>query len=190
MRYVMDRNALPSQYPTHRHEAAFWEALGRAVATFGFLEEVLGKAIFSFIATRPYNEEEIQEAYEQWRSKLERALTDQLGRLIKNYGDAVRDHPGATVTNLDKLLADLRKASEIRNVLCHGSWRAPDSQGCAVPFFINNKKQVFESPVDINYLKRVQREVASLAATVIDTVTHMGWQFPGSAGPDKVIWER
>ena len=32
----------------------FWEQLGRTVATYGFLEEVLGKAIFAFTATRNY----------------------------------------------------------------------------------------------------------------------------------------
>jgi hypothetical protein len=39
---------LPPSFPTQAHAPAFWEALGRAVATFGFLEETLGKAIFAF----------------------------------------------------------------------------------------------------------------------------------------------
>jgi len=33
-----------------------------------------------------------------------------------------------TLTNLDDLLEALSKASVIRNVLCHGSWRSPDDQ--------------------------------------------------------------
>lgn len=40
---VVDVDALPGRFPTHLHEPAFWESLGRAVATFGFLEEILGK---------------------------------------------------------------------------------------------------------------------------------------------------
>jgi hypothetical protein len=39
-RFVVDRRGVPEQYPTHRHEPEFWEALGRCVATFGFLEDI------------------------------------------------------------------------------------------------------------------------------------------------------
>jgi hypothetical protein len=43
----------------------FWEALGRTIATFGFLEEVLGKAIFAFTATTQYQESDIDAAHTQ-----------------------------------------------------------------------------------------------------------------------------
>jgi hypothetical protein len=42
----------------------FWETLGRTIATFGFLEEVLGKAIFAFTATTRHQESEIDAAFE------------------------------------------------------------------------------------------------------------------------------
>jgi hypothetical protein len=64
-RFRVDFDKLPAQFPTHRHPVEFWEALGRVVATFGFLEETLGKAIFSFTATRQYPDTEIQAAYER-----------------------------------------------------------------------------------------------------------------------------
>jgi hypothetical protein len=60
--FVVDLNKLPSMFPTHRHCSVFWEKLGRAIATFGFLEEVLGKAIFAFTATTRHNENEIDAA--------------------------------------------------------------------------------------------------------------------------------
>ena len=189
MRYVVDQSGLPGKFPTHLHEAEFWEALGRAVATFGFLEETLGKAIFSFTATKPYSEQEIQQAYADWLPKLEHALTDQLNRLVKSYGEAVREHPHATITNLDELLEDLREVSKIRNVLCHGSWRAPNSSEASVPHFVNYQKEVFETAIDIKFLDRVQQHTAGLASEVINTVTHMGWQLPGSSGSGKVIWD-
>lgn len=188
MGHIVNQSQLPEQFPTHLHKAEFWEALGRTVATFGFLEETLGKAIFSFTATKPYGAEEVQEAYAKWLPKLEHALKDQLGRLIKNYGKAVREHQNSTITNLDELLEDLEEASKLRNVLCHGSWRAPDPSGASVPHFVNFNNEVFETPVDIAFLVRVQRHTVALASEVINTVTHMGWQFPGSSGPGKVIW--
>lgn len=188
-RYIIDQQNLPDNFPTHKHEAKFWESLGRTVATFGFLEEILSKAIFVFTGTRQYSEDEIDQAYEKWLPKLERVLFDPLGNLIDVYGKSVRENPSATIENLEDLISDLRKAAEIRNVLCHGSWRAPDSCGASVPFFVNRQKEIFETAIDISWLYQVQQHVASLACEVINTVTHMGWQFPGSDGPGKIVWE-
>lgn len=179
--------ALPARFPTHHHDALFWEALGRTVATFGFLETVLGKAIFSFTATQPYDASEIDSAYEKWLPELERALTDPLGNLIKKFGESVRKHPDATIQNLDDLLADLHQASNIRNVLCHGSWEPPDADGKSVPFFVNRKKEVFGTAIDCQFLNQVQQHVAELSCAIINTVTYMGWRFPGSSGPGMPI---
>ena len=133
-------------------------SLGRAVATFGFLEEVLGKARFSFTATRSYNEAEIQQAYTEWLSRLERALIDPLGNLIDAYGKAARDHQDAAIDNLDDLLGDLRKNVEIqlRNILCHGSWRLPDTSGASNPFFVNRQKEMVDSAMDRQFVDQVQ----------------------------------
>jgi len=185
---IIDLKALPKMFPTHKHEPMFWESLGRAVATFGFLEEILGKAIFAFTATKPYSEEEIQKAYDNWLPKLQNALSDQLWNLIESYGKAVREHPDATIENLDELLDKLKKAAKIRNVICHGSWRSPNGEGASVPFFVNRQKMVVESAIDRQFIDQVQRHTTELAFAVVNTVTHMGWRFPGSAGPGETIW--
>ena len=44
---------------------------------------------------------------------------------------------------------------------------------------------VWDTSIDIAYLQQTQKAVAELACDVINTVTHMGWQFPGSRGPEK-----
>jgi len=187
-RNVVDQNTLPENFPTHRHEAYFWECLGRTVATFGFLEEVLSKAIFAFTAKTKYRGNEIEEAYAQWLSKLEKSLSDPLGGLINTYGKVVRDNPESTIENLKDLLLDLEEASKIRNILCHGSWGAPDQSGASIPFFVNRQKEIFETPIDVTFLKQVMKHAVELACAVINSVTHMGWQFPGSSSPGEVIW--
>lgn len=187
-RHVVDTRCLAPEFPTHLHPEPFWTALGRAVATFGFLEEALGKAIFAFTATRSYPEDEVGAAYEKWLPTLRRALSDPLGQLIDTYGRAVREHQDATIENLPELLADLRAASTVRNVLCHGSWRAPDERGRSLPLFISRQGGRFDTPIDQAFLGQVQRHVAELACAVVNTVTHMGWQFPGSSGPGEPIW--
>jgi hypothetical protein len=47
---------------------------------------------------------------------------------------------------------------------------------------------VFDTEIDVAYLMQVQAHVAELSVSVVNTVTHMGWQFPGGAGPGKAIW--
>jgi len=189
-RAIIDRDKLPAQWPTHRHAPEFWEQLGRTVATFGHLEEVLGRAIFAFTATKEYSEEAIAEALEKLLPRLEKALSDPLGNLIDVYAKSVREHQGATIENLPELVAYLRKAAEMRNVLCHGSWRIPNAEGASVPRFVNRQMMIFETAVDIPFLEQTQAHVAELACAVVNTVTHMGYQFPGGAGPGKPIWTR
>lgn len=188
-RYVLDTNALPPMFPTHRHDPAFWEYLGRTVATFGFLEEMLGKAIFAFSGTKPVQEEEAQVACENWINKLELALTDQLWNLIEAYGKAVREHPEAKKEKLVELLDELKEAAKIRNVLCHGSWSPPNSEGASVPFFVNRQLEKFDTAIDARFLLQVQKHVTELICDVINSVTIMGYQFPGSSGPGITIWE-
>lgn len=189
-RYVIDRSSLPTDFPTHLHTANFWERLGRTVATFGLLEEVLCKAIFAFTATRPYSHADINEAYEQWLPKLQRTLSDQLGGLIDTYGKSVREHPNAIISNLPELLDDMRAATKIRNVLCHGSWHRPDQNGGSIPFLVSRQNELFETPIDSAWLEQTREHVVTLICDVINTVTHMGWQFPGSVGRGVPIWEK
>jgi hypothetical protein len=188
-RAIFDRENLPPMFPTHRHSPQFWEQLGRSVATYGFLEEVLGKAIFAFTATRRYGPEEVDAAFHAWLPLLERALSDQLWNLAESYGRAVRENPDATTKNIGELVEAIKEATVIRNVLCHGSWCAPDANGASIPLYVNRQKQVFETRIDVHYLRQVQVHVADLACAVVDTVTHMGWQFPRGAGPGRPIIE-
>jgi hypothetical protein len=186
--YVVDLNSLPPAFPTHLNSIEFWEHLGRTVATFGYLEEVLGKAIFALTGTVPYDEAEIQGAFERWLPTLERAMIDPLGGLIESYGKAYRSHPEAKFSNLDDLLNELRRASAIRNVLCHGSWRRPDVEGHSIPLFVNRQKEIFTTPVGIDFLRQTQRAAVELSCHVISSITSMGWQFPGTGGPGSVIY--
>lgn len=188
--HVISRSGLPTSYPTHAHESAFWEALGRAVATFGFLEETLLRAIFALTVTTPYEESEVEAAYAAWVQKITRSLSDPLSNLIDTYGKAVREHPEASIEAFDAFLEDLRKACKIRNAICHGSWGTPDSDGLSIPFYVNRQGEVFDTPIGVTFLAQLQKATANLACTVIDTVTHMGWQFPGSNGPGRTVWQK
>ena len=181
---------LPDGFPTHLHEPRFWEALGRVVATFGFLEQTLGRAIFAITATTEYSEEAVTEAVEKWGGTLESALTDALGAKINAYEKAVKANDKIVLGNVQSLIDDLRKAAQVRNVLCHGSWGPPDAAGASTPFFVDRKLRRFDEKVDVAYLDQVRRHVTKLTVAVINSVTGMGWQFPGSGGPGVPIWTK
>jgi hypothetical protein len=79
-----------------------------------------------------------------------------------------------TIENPEDLIAALKEAAVLRNVICHGSWHAPDADGRSKPYFFNKKIAKFESPIDVAYLEQLQRHVTELACEVIDTVTMIG----------------
>lgn len=186
--HLVNQDGLPADFPTHRHADAFWAELGRTVATFGFLEQTLGKAIFGLTATQHYEEAELGAAYEAWLPKLKRAVSDPLGGLIDTYAKALKDNPDPNFHNPKALVDDLRAASALRNVLCHGSWGVPDADGKSLPFFVTPKMMIFTTPIDIAHLRQTRAHVVELICTVINSVTHRGWQFPGSSGPGDVIF--
>lgn len=125
-RSVINQDVLPENFPTHRHAGAFWEALGRSVATSGFLEETIAKAIFAFTGSS-------RDACAQDRGEIrevaveQKALSDPLGRLIDAYGKTVRQHPDATLTSLQDLLDDLRNPPSCTTccATARGAFRMP-----------------------------------------------------------------
>ena len=129
---------LPLSDPTQILDPEFWEWLGRCVATFGFLEFTLGRAIFALTSTRVYDDQaEFDKANEKWLSVLEKALSDQLGGLIVKFDESVRNHSSrCKVDFYGKLIEDLNRAKELRNILCHASWPVPDSSGKVLPFYV------------------------------------------------------
>ena len=186
--YEIRQDLLDPKFPTQMHSSEFWESLGRTVATFSMLEDVLGKAIFSFEATTPYDGSDINEAYQKWISKLAECLNGQLRPLIKRYEKAVKKHPESTTQNLENVVSELKKISQYRNALCHGSWvTPPDSNGATIPFFIDFQKKQFATPIDVDFLGRIQTHTADLICIIINSVTILGWQFPGSNGPGEAI---
>ncbi|ADW67487.1 hypothetical protein [Granulicella tundricola] len=184
----IDRSSLPASFPTNSHSPIFWEQLGRTIATFGFLEEILGKAIFVLTGTRSYGESEIEDAFENWTIVLEKALSDTLKPLAKTYGQALKSHHDPTPQNIDGLIQKIEDAADIRNILCHASWHIPDADGRSLPFFVNRRKEVVTMKLNTLGLLQIQEKVVELACDVIDTITQMGFQFPGSGGIGEKLW--
>lgn len=181
----IDRAKLPNGFPTHRHTNELWEELGRTVATFGFLEEVLGRAIFAVTATKQVSEEEAEAEVTKWIVTLERALDDTLGKLIDSYEKALANRPEAAGAMKEAGLSfqALREANVIRNALCHGSWQPPDGNGRSELRYVDKRRGVFDTAVDLKFLQQTRQGVVELICDVIDSVAHLGLNFPGRGLP-------
>jgi hypothetical protein len=186
--YVIDRDKLDSDFPTQFQPSALWEELGRTVASFGFLEEMLGKAIYALTGTMEFDPAGDPEAFNNWIKTLEKALTDQLGALITRYAQALSENEKTKDKDYSNQIAGLKQAKDIRNALCHGSWGKPDDEGRTVPKFVNRKLEIFETPVDGHFLHRTREALRDMICDVLDSVTSVGYQFPGSDSPGEQLW--
>jgi len=58
MPLVVDRERLPEHWPTNKGSSAFWGELGRTVATFSHLEDMMARAWYGLTATRKFEDME------------------------------------------------------------------------------------------------------------------------------------
>lgn len=181
---IIERSGLPPAFPTHSQDASFWEALGRAVAAFGFLEWTLQRAIFALTGDQPAPEEEAerQAALNAWQKDLEGALKATLGLLAAGFERAVENHPRTDKDYAAEVVADIRATAPLRNAIGHACWQ-PVSALVAKPCFVSRNLEVLESEIDIAWLEQLHRHVAQLALDVMDTVTATGLAFPGRTNP-------
>ena len=186
--YVIDRDELDPDFPTQFQSTELWEELGRTVSSFGFLEEMLGKAIYALTGTEEFDPEGAPEAFNNWIKTLEKALTGTLGALIIRYAQALSENQRTKGNDCSDQIAGLEQAKDIRNALCHGSWGKPDHEGRTVPKFVNRKLAIFELPVDCDFLRQTRAALRHMICDVLDSVTSVGYQFPGSSSPGEQLW--
>jgi hypothetical protein len=186
--YVIDREKLDTDYPTQFQSPELWQELGRTVAAFGFLEEMLSKAIFALTGAKEFDPAGDPEAFNAWIKTLEKALTDQLGGLIVRYESALSENQRTKGNDYTNQIAGLKSAKDIRHALCHGSWGKPDEAGLTVPKFVNRRLEVFETPIGIAFLRQTRSALRHMICDVLDSVTSVGYQFPGSESPGEQLW--
>lgn len=190
---VIDRIRLPQSFPTHHHSKEFWEQLGRTVACFGFLEEILKKAILAFSTTKNISESDIEKELETWNNRMDYTISAQLYSLTELFERVVKENSECNdeLKKINELVCAIRNAADLRNAICHASWnQPPDNDGYTTPFFVNKRHEIFDTPVNIEFFAQTQKHVTHLIYDVMDAVTVRGWQFPGSYGPGQSIWKK
>ena len=181
----VDIGNLPPNWPTHFIDGNFWEELGRTIATFGFLETTLAKAIFALSAKRE-RKEITNEMYERWIGRTKKSLEASLGYLIDEYEKELSEEITLETEiskqiDLPELIENLRKGKKLRDVLCHSSWSPGKTGDKAKPFFMNRKEKNFDTECDIAYLRQIRNATQEMICMCINTVTLKGLEFPGAS---------
>ena len=176
----------PDNWPTHEAEPAFWEELGRAVATFGFLEDIIPRFLLAFEGSkdgRNYTEEEV----ERWVRSLERSLSDPLGSLIRKIEQAFKGDGRIPTETCIEIVGRLKEINRRRNALCHGAWIGFDEAGGAqLRHFVRNEEgeTVLRSEqLSKEDIAAVRCETASLIRRLTEVTVSIGVQLPGSGLP-------
>lgn len=170
----INREALPPYFPTHHHPPELWEHLGRVIATFGFLENTLKRAITILVIKRKYPSWEAAEAdYESQISKLSGYLNKPLVNLAETYGKTLHEYSKNKANKYAYLVGEIKQAAEIRNALCHAAWLPPNKEEeCKIMSFKINKEGVFvfDTKINIAYLQKVHLHIEELICDLVESI--------------------
>ena len=191
--FIVDKGKLADNWPTHLLPPAFWEELGRTVATFGFLEDILKRTCFALTGTRKHKNI-TEAAYQKWAKDLELSLTDSLGALIRRIDQALKNDGRFSQDHKIGIVQRLKELNVYRNALCHGAWVSGiNANGSArLRFFRKTKTdcpEEFDRLLSLKDITQIRNETVDITTLLMSTVTSMGVQFPGSTSPGAVLFE-
>ena len=188
MPQVVDRDRLPEDWPTHRGSSEFWEELGRAVASFSYLEDTLARAYFGLTGTKTFETvDQAEAAFPEWAKELKQALTDSLYALTSKLGKAFEDDDRVPKAVASDFIAHLDELRVWRNALCHGAWQDFSVDGSSqLRYFRKTAPGVEQLDVRLTLEKvsTIRLETVELTLDIMDLLSAAGVQFPGTAPPD------
>lgn len=169
-RYLpIDRDILHPDWPLSMDNPEFWRELGMTLAAFGYLEDKL-KSACDALTPPPAPLDELGPdnvgAHLDWYAGLQasrtdtmRALTDRLGKLLKEDGRVPH-------TVRKELVGRLEEVRPWRNALCHGAWFGVDSDGRGVLSHHYRKERLVH-----RFQPRVTRkDLSGLRARIVDAI--------------------
>ena len=190
---VVDRPRLPEDWPTNRGSPAFWEELGRTVATFSHLEDMAARAYFGLTATRQFEDwDQAEAAFPQWEKELKQSLTDSLYSLTSKLRKAFADDDRVPDQFAADIVTRLDELRVWRNALSHGAWHGFEADGstCLRHFkYTPDGPEALERRLTIETISPIRAATAKLTVDIVDIVTAAGVRFPGTALPGASVTE-
>ena len=173
---------IPPDWPTHKGSEALWEELGRTVATFGMLEDVLARAYFHVTGQQqPIEGVDPKEQLEAWAADLIGRLPETLKPLADRMKAAWKTLDGELTERRAAVAHEIKKLADERNRLCHGAWITFDEPDRGtVRYFPRNFDvgEIFLETRSVEDLAEIRRRVTALIVEIIaDTQTRTNRPF-------------
>ena len=151
----------------------FAAALGQCVASFGWLEEVIKRAIYALDRAR-LADDLTPEELQAWLTRIGGIADDSMGTLIDQLDAAMRRYPGLRDRN--RITDRLGEIRLYRNLLCHASWRPTEDKTTWHPAFVSSKGEVQDRPISLGDLDRIRAETVEIGTRVLRVMRATGEQ--------------
>ena len=116
--------------PVHDPTGALWEEIGRNVATFGMLEDLLPRALYIITGHQRVDEaEDAKQQVEAWCAELIKNMSDTLGGLAYSLEASWKKRDGGLHPENAEVVQEIRALAKVRNRVCHATYQdfmAPD----------------------------------------------------------------
>ena len=160
----------PVQDPT----SPLWEEIGRTVATFGMLEDLLPRALYIITGHQRVDEaEDEKQKIEEWCGELIKSMSDTLGGLAHSLKAAWKERDGGLHPENAQIVQAIRALAKVRNRVCHDTYQdyiAPDgaqiSDGANDPEVDNTAREADAIRALQDARRRVVAAIAELRAEV------------------------
>ena len=171
--------------PVHDPTVQLWEQIGRAVATFGMLEDLLPRALYIITGYQRVDEtEDTNQQVEEWCARLIKSMSDTLGGLALSLKAAWKERDGVLQPENAKLVQEIQVLTKLRNRVCHATYQdfmTPDvasaRDGPIDPGVDNETREA----IAISALQDAKlRVVATIAALRTEVRTRYQSGFPGA----------
>lgn len=178
----VDRDAIPADWPVPQGPDGFWQELGRTIAAFGHLEQMLGSACYALLIApeqmEAFLESPTGKAASRWVERTRKTWVDALHGLISEFDRGLRDARRIPHAVREGLVADLRLLRPWRNALCHGAWLDVDEDGCGhlVHFFLDDGALAAFEPrkITLQGLSDVRARTLDVTIRVVEAASVSG----------------
>lgn len=164
-------NPAPETYYTLPED--FAAALGQAVASFGWLEEIIKRTIYALDRARLADDLTHKEL-QTWLTHMDNIADDSMGTLIEQLDAAMRRHPG--LRERIRITDRLSEIKQRRNLFCHASWRPAEEKGRWHPAFVNTKGEVFDQSFSAEDLEASRLATIDIGRRVLRVMRATGVQ--------------
>lgn len=151
--------------------ADFAAGLGQCVASFGWLEEIIKRAIYALDRAR-LADDLTPEELQAWLTRMGSLADDSLGTLIEQLDAAMRRHPGLRDRN--RITDRLGEIRLYRNLLCHASWRPTERKTHWHPAFVSARGEVQPVPMALEDLERIRAQTVETGGRVLRVMRATG----------------